>query len=77
MGTLEYWERQYDRLFLKRLVPSLLAFEPMMPLGIPSEKNKADRSDDNGGDGMSQDEVDFLDLAKEMGLPLKKIQFEE
>lgn len=74
---MEYWERQYDRLFLKRLVPSLLAFEPMMPSGIPPGKKEADKGNDGDGGGMSQDEVAFVHLADEMGFPLKKIHFQE
>mmetsp|Transcript_22999 Transcript_22999/g.46199 ORF Transcript_22999/g.46199 Transcript_22999/m.46199 type:complete len:715 (-) Transcript_22999:37-2181(-) len=69
MGTMEYWERMYDRLFLKRLVPTLNAFRPMQPdIVVPKE----DVDDGNEG-GMSYDEVAFLELAKEMGYPLKKI----
>lgn len=66
---MEYWERMYDRLFLKRLVPTLNAFRPMQPeLVVPEED-----VDDGDEGGMSYDEVAFLELAKEMGHPLKKI----
>lgn len=29
MGTLEYWERMYDRLFLKRMGPTMDAYHQM------------------------------------------------
>jgi hypothetical protein len=57
MGTMEYWERIYDRVFVKRPTPSIEAYQPM-EASMHSEQD---------------DEKVFLELAKELGFPLKRL----
>jgi len=61
-GTMEYWERVYDRMFVKRLAPTLKAFVPM---DVPVFESEGEETYD--------DEMAFLELAKALGFPLKRL----
>ena len=69
MGTMEYWERAYDRTFLKRMLPTIDAYKPM-ETSLHLEEELADAF---GNGSMSRDEESFLLLAEELGHPLKKM----
>ena len=33
IGTIDYWERVYDRIFVTRLCPTIEAYKPMDQVG--------------------------------------------
>ena len=75
MGTIDYWERVYDRIFVTRLRPTIEAYKPMGRVGDEfNDKNVEEREkNENNVSDANSHESRLLKLAEEFGSPLMMV----